>query len=383
LTLTQRQVDQVRATATALAGHAIELASRICEVPAPTGMEHQRARLVASMFADTGYTPEVDEIGNVYVQRGSRGGDVLLLAAHTDTVFPNGTAISVNRGGNLIRGPGIGDNSLGVAAMITALRALDDLRVETDADIVAVADVGEEGLGNLRGIRAAIDRYRNQIGAVIAIEGHNLGRVTHVAVGSLRWRIVVRGPGGHSWGAFGKPSAVHGLGRIIAGIADIEVPAEPKTTYNVGAIEGGVSVNSIAPMASALVDMRSVDRAALDALAAQVRSVVERTPGDGLTTEVEVIGERPAGSVPHDAPLVLAAGDVLRALGIEPVFDASSTDANAPIGLGIPAVCIGITHGSLGHTAQEMVEIAPIATGLAQLLGLSLEATSIVGGGRT
>src|SRR5436309_14144119 len=191
---------------------------------------------------------------------------VLMLLAHTDTVFPPSTPITVERDGDILRGPGIGDNSVSVSAMISTLDVLDALGEETAVDLVAVADVGEEGLGNLRGARAATERYRENVGAVPVLDG-TLGQITHIAVGSQRWRITVRGPGGHSYGDFGLPSAIHGLGRIIAAIADITVPRKPKTTtFNVGVIEGGTSVNTIAERASALLDMRSTEVKALDQL---------------------------------------------------------------------------------------------------------------------
>ncbi len=287
------------------------------------------------------------------------------------------------REGDRLHGPGVGDNSLGVAAMLGVLQVLDQLSMETDVDIVIAATVGEEGLGNLRGIRAAVERYRDDLGAVIAVEGHNLGRVTHAGVGSTRWRVRVSGPGGHSWGAFGKPNAIHGLSRIIAEISELDVPTDPKTTYNVGTIEGGTSVNTIAPDASALVDMRSVDAGSLNKLVDRVGRIVSTAAGDGLTVDVEVLGERPAGVCPRSHPLVGAAGNVLRQLGFEPVFDASSTDANIPISLGIPAVCIGITHGGLGHTTNEYVDVPPIATGLTQLGLLTLASASVVAGRRS
>jgi len=277
----------------------------------------------------------------------------------------------------------VGDNSLGVSAMLGVLQILDGLTIETDADIIVVATVGEEGLGNLGGIRAAVERYRADLGAVIAVEGHNLGRVTHAGVGSTRWRVRVTGPGGHSWGAFGKPNAIHGLSRIISEIARLEVPSDPKTTYNVGTIQGGTSINTIAPDASALVDMRSVDARALRQLVDQIGEIVATSVEDGLTSDVDVLGERPAGVCPRTHPLVVAAGDVLRQLGFDPVFDASSTDANIPISLGIPAVCIGITHGGLGHTTSEFIEVPPIATGLTQLALLSIAAASVVAGSRS
>ncbi|HEX5165253.1 MAG TPA: M20/M25/M40 family metallo-hydrolase [Thermomicrobiales bacterium] len=382
MTPSQRQLERVRATAFELLDGVAKRAVSICQVPAPTGAEDERAAYVASLLTGLGYTPERDDAGNVYARRGKGSGKVVLLAAHTDTVFPAGTDVSVRRDGERLHGPGVGDNSLGVAAMLGVLELLDNLSIETDADIVVAATVGEEGLGNLKGVRAAVERYRPELGAVVAVEGHNLGRVTHAGVGSTRWRIRVSGPGGHSWGAFGKPNAIHGLSRIINEISRLDVPGDPKTTYNIGTIEGGTSVNTIAPGASALLDMRSVDAGSLKRLVDRVGSIVATAAGDGLTVDVDVLGERPAGSCPKNDPLVVAAGDVLRQVGFEPVFDASSTDANIPISLGIPAVCIGITHGGLGHTVNEFIDIPPIATGLTQLGLLSIAAASIVAGGQ-
>lgn len=299
-----------------------------------------------------------------------------MLVAHTDTVFPSGTDVRVRREGEALYGAGVGDNSLGVAAMIESLAMLDELKLESAPTIIAVSSVGEEGLGNLRGVRAAVERFRDAIGGVVAVEGHNLGRITHAAVGSVRWRVTVTGPGGHSWGAFGKPSAIHGLAAIVAEISRLDVPSHPKTTFNVGVIEGGTSVNTIAPFASALVDMRSVDPVSLNALVDRIGEIVARAAGDGLETNVEVLGERPAGQISPDHPFVRMAGDVLRELGFEPVFDASSTDANIPISLGIPSVCIGISRGGLGHTVNEYIEIPPIELGLSQLVAFAATSAS-------
>ncbi|MEX2315049.1 MAG: M20/M25/M40 family metallo-hydrolase [Thermomicrobiales bacterium] len=383
MTPNQRQFERLRVAATGLLDSVAERAIAICEVPAPTGAEGARANFIASLLSGLGYSPERDDVGNVYARRGSRGGMAVMLAAHTDTVFPATTNVAVRREGDCLHGPGVGDNSLGVAAMLGLLALFDALGLETDADIIVAATVGEEGLGNLSGIRAAVERYRADLGAVIAVEGHNLGRVTHAGVGSTRWRLRVTGPGGHSWGAFGKPNAIHGLSRIIAQIADLDVPSEPKTTYNIGTIEGGTSVNTIAPSASALVDMRSVDPGALRQLVDQVGEIAATAAGDGLTVDVEVLGERPAGDCPRTHPLVVAAGEALRQLGFEPVFDASSTDANIPISLGIPALCVGITHGGQGHTTSEFIEFPPIATGLTQLGLLTIAAATFVSGNRS
>ena len=366
-------LNQLQAAASQRTEAVADLAKRICEVPAPTGYEQERARFIASLWQERGYVPEIDAVGNVYVRRGKRmEKPVVMLLAHTDTVFPATIPIKVVRQGDMLRGPGIGDNSVNVAAMMSTLDILDEMHIETDADIIAVADVGEEGLGNLLGASTAVKRYREHLGAVFAIDG-NLGRIIHRAVGSKRWRITVRGPGGHSYGAFGTPSAIHGLGRIIAAIADLDVPTQPKTTFNVGLIEGGTSVNTIAASASAVLDMRSTDVAALNHVAEQVRAIVEKQAGDDLRTTIEVLGERPAGERSLSDPLVQLATNVLRWLDIEPVYEASSTDANIPISLGIPSLCLGITQMNGAHTLDEYLEIPPIGKGLAQLLRLCID----------
>ncbi len=380
MSLTPSDLEHLRALALASSESVADLTQRICAVPAPTGSERLRAEFVAGLLQERGYLPDIDALGNVYVRRGKHGaGPVLLLLAHTDTVFPATTALTISRDGDVLRGPAIGDNSLGVAAMISALDLLDALGWETAADIVAVANVGEEGLGNLRGAWAAVERYRPALGAVLAVDGR-LGSIVNVAVGSKRWRVTVRGPGGHSFGSFGTPSAIHGLGRIIAALADLQVPKEPRTTFNVGVIEGGTSVNTIAASASALLDMRSVDVVALDHLAEQARSCIVQHVGAGLRTEIEVLGERPAGKRSRTDPLVQLAAQALRWLEIEPQYVASSTDANVPISLDIPAVCIGITYGEKAHTVEEYIQVPPIGKGMAQLVRLCIEACTLIAG---
>ena len=374
-------LDDIRTMAEQHVESALERDMRICAVPSPTFGERKRAEFVASIFRDLGYDPEIDDIANVYARRGNRRGKVVLVLAHIDTVFPAGTLIEVRRDDQFLYGPGIGDNCSNVAGMLTALQMLDELGVETDADIVAVGTVGEEGLGNLRGARRAVERYRDELGAVLVLDGR-VGRITNTAVGSIRWKVTVSGPGGHSFGAFGTPSAIHGLGRIINAIAEINVPAEPKTTFNVGVISGGTSVNTIAPTATMIVDMRSVDPGELDKLAAQVRRFIEERPGEGLTSEVELLGERPAGGRRADDPLVLLAAEGCRWLGYEPEFQAASTDMNIPVSLDIPSVCIGTSQGERGHTVHEHVHIAPFKDGLAQVARLLIDATSWVAQGQ-
>jgi tripeptide aminopeptidase len=356
----------------------VDRTMRITSVPSPTHEEGERAKFVASLWKDLCYDAEIDDIHNVYVRRGNKGGKAVMLLAHIDTVFPAGTEINVRREGDWLHGPGIGDNASNVAGMLTLIQILDELDIETDVDIIAVANVGEEGLGNLKGARQAVDRYKDELGGVLVLDG-GLGRVTMSAVGSERWKVTVNGPGGHSFGAFGLPSAIHGLCRIGAAIGDLDVPEDPKTTYNVGVIEGGTTVNSIAATASAIIDMRSVSADELEKLVATVREIVETKAGAGLTTEIEVLGQRPAGQQSEDSPFVKMAGDILRSLGFEPTFETSSTDMNIPISYGIPSVCVGITESERGHTVHEHIRISPFAHGLALTTQLAVQATEWVG----
>jgi len=369
----RERVAAVRAAAERALPRVLDLTERVAAVPGPTGDEGERSTLVAGLFAEAGLAVEVDELGDVVatLPGRDRARPPVLLAAHLDTVFAAGTPLPIRRAGNRLQGPGVGDNSLGVAAIL-ALPAILAAAGETPlGDVLLVANVGEEGLGNLRGMRAVMDD-RPEVGAVVAVEGHNLGRVTHVAVGSRRLRLTARGPGGHSWGDFGRPSAIHALARLIAELDALPLPRTPKTSLNVGMVEGGVSVNSIAPTASCLVDLRSVDAGSLARLAERVERAVAAANRGGVAVGSELLGERPAGVVPLDAPIVRLAAGVLAALGLEAVFDASSTDANVPIGRGVPAVCVGLTHGGNVHREDEFFEAGPLPDGLAQLALLAL-----------
>ncbi len=380
MSLSSTHLDLLRQDAHARVEAVAGLTQRICAVPAPTGEERARAELVASLWRERGYTPEIDELQNVYVRRGTRHrAPVLMLLAHIDTVFPAGTPLNIRRQDDLLFGPSIGDNSVSVASMLTVFEMLDALGWDTAVDIVAVANVGEEGLGNLRGARAAVEHYQPSLGAVLAIDGR-LGCIVNVAVGSKRWRITLKGPGGHSYGSFGTPSAIHVLARIIAAISDLNVPQDPKTTFNVGTIEGGTSVNTIAANASAVIDMRSTDVSTLDYLAEQVRAIVLQytPPESGLRAIVEVLGERPAGSRSEKDPLVQLAVQALQWVGVEPKLVASSTDANIPISLNISSACVGITRGEKAHTVDEQIQIAPIEQGLAQLVRLCVDACELI-----
>jgi tripeptide aminopeptidase len=371
------RIEAVRAAADAVTPDVLELTALISAVPSPTGDETAKSLLVERLFATAGLATERDAIGDVVGlipgRRPARAGaSRLVVAAHIDTVFPIGTPLEIRRSADRLSGPGVGDNSIAVAA---AIKLVDLLRIAGEipaVDVLVTGNVGEEGLGNLRGIREVL-ASRSNIGAVVALEGHNLGRVTHIAVGSRRFRITVKGPGGHSWGDFGRPNAIHGLSKLIAELDAIPLPRSPKTTLNVGMISGGVSVNTIAPEASCLLDLRSIDESALRRLSDRVTRLVDRSNrGDAVVYSAESIGERPAGVVAADSPIVQTAARTLAVLDLEPSFDASSTDANVPIAAGIPAVCVGLTTGGNVHRADEFIDLEPVSKGITQLALLTL-----------
>jgi acetylornithine deacetylase/succinyl-diaminopimelate desuccinylase-like protein len=380
------RIEAVRAAARAANGEVLDLTARIASVPSPTGDERAKADLVQRLMEQEGLDAHRDELENVVGRipaksTASPGRKSLLIAAHMDTVFPRDTVLEVRQDGDRMCGPGVGDNSVAVATVIK-LASLLRLAGETLAsDVLVTGNVGEEGLGNLRGIKEVMANNAD-IGAVVALEGHNLGRVTHVAVGSRRFRVVARGPGGHSWGDFGRPSAINAMAKLIVEIDAIPLPRVPKTTLNVGVLEGGVSVNTIAPQASCLVDLRSTDELALDRLSERLSRTVGRSNRNGaISMSLEPIGERPAGVVPVESPIVNVAAKALAALGVDPSFDASSTDANVPIAIGIPAVCIGLTTGGNVHRTDEFIDLPPVATGVAQLVLVALALTEYLANG--
>jgi len=359
----------------------VDLACQISSIPAPTNHERERSRVVAEEMRARGLADVViDDLGDVVGRiPGKKRSPSLLLAAHLDTVFPAGTSLDVVRSNGRVTGPGIGDNSLGVASVLMLPCVLDELDLGPNVDVLLTGNVGEEGLGNLRGIRSVMDLFP-EIGAVIAVEGHNLGRVTHVAVGSRRLRVRVSGPGGHSWGDYGKASAIHAAAEIVTELARLTLPTTPKTTLNVGMFTGGISVNTIAPEASFVLDHRSVDDVALRRLSERVDAIL-RMPRPNISTSVEVLGVRPAGVVSPASRIVRLAIETLEAMGISPTGDASSTDANIPISRGIPAVCIGLTTGGNVHREDEFIDVAPVVNGLTQLVLLSLAVTDELGAG--
>ncbi len=372
--LTGPRIAAARSAAEATRRQVVDLTARIAAIAAPTGEEGARSAFVAEEARRRGLRDvTVDDLGDVVgVVPGRTSGPPVLLAAHLDTVFPAGTPLPIAEREGRLTGPGVGDNSLGVAALLCVPDLLKEMGVSPEVDVILAAPVGEEGLGNLRGMRAVVDALP-RLGVAVAIEGHNLGRITHIAVGSRRLRVSLKGPGGHSWGDYGRPSAVHALAALIHDLDALELPAHPKTTLNVGLIEGGISVNTIAPTASFVLDLRSIDESALAQVGDRVDRLVTQAGRGEITVQQEVLGERPAGVVPLDSRVVEVATGVLSGLGLDPVCDASSTDANIPISRGIPAICLGLTSGGNVHREDEFIDLDPVSTGLAQLGLVTLE----------
>jgi tripeptide aminopeptidase len=345
----------------------------LCEIEAPPFKEQKRAEAYKAVFESIGLrNVRIDRVGNVLGERpGTGGGPHLVFSAHLDTVFPEGTDVRVTRpaaGGTVLKGPGISDDCRGLAVVLGVVRALDEAKVSTPGTITFVGTVGEEGLGDLRGVKHLFGgELKGTIDRFVSVDGAGYG-ITHVAVGSRRYRVTFTGPGGHSYGAFGNANPIHALGRAIAAISDFDVPVSPKTTFNVGRIGGGTSVNSIAFEAWMEVDMRSVSADVLAGLDARFHKAMDaalaaenaRWKGRGaITVDVALVGDRPAGRVPDDAPVVQAAVGVTRALGLPILLDEGSTDANVPINLRIPAITIdGGGRGTGAHSLDETFDTA-------------------------
>ena len=352
----------------------IDIAVQIQQIAAPTFDEMKRAQFVRDRFLDNGLRDvSMDEIGNVYGRFAGEKGDPrdarpLIVSAHLDTVFPAGTDLRVTRNPGLIHGPGLGDNSLGVAALFGLLWMLRERNVLPGGDIWFVANVGEEGLGDLRGMKAVVERFGADVKTYLVLEGLALGHVYHRAVGVKRYRVTARTTGGHSWSDYGKPSAIHELARLIVQLTSLELPAHPRTTMNVGKISGGTSVNVIAAEASLDLDLRSEGQGSLAELIARAERLIQHANRHEVRVDAEVIGQRPAGEISPNHPLVNLAEECLRELGIEPVLTVGSTDANIPLSKGYPAIVLGISTGASAHTIHEYINTEPIAQGMEQLL---------------
>lgn len=345
----------------------IEEAVRICRIPAPTFDEGERAAYVRDRYEALGLSDVViDAAGNARGRRPGRGsGPGVLAVTHLDTVFPRETDLTVSRRGGRLLAPGIGDNSMSVAALLGLVQALDAAGVRTAGDLHVAATTGEEGLGDLKGMRALVAELQDRVGAVIILDGFTLGRIVHEAVGSRRYKVTYTARGGHSWSHFPSPSAIHILGRAVADLSRLEVPTEPKTTYNVGVIHGGTTVNTIATEADMLLDMRSIAPDCLADLERRAIAIIEEQAraGDGQV-RLEPVGDRPAGSIPADHALVKSCAAIYTAFDVAPFSKPASTEANIPLSLGIPAVCLSVTTGENEHRLDEFIETAPLATGL-------------------
>ncbi|HVF22609.1 MAG TPA: M20/M25/M40 family metallo-hydrolase, partial [Pyrinomonadaceae bacterium] len=341
---------------------------RICSIPATPFGEQERAEYLSHKFRELGLTDvEIDEEGNCLgLIKGASLSPLMVVSAHLDTVFSKDDDFTVIRRDRRLFAPGIADDGCGLAALIALAQAIQTERIPLEGSLLFVGTVGEEGEGNLRGVRHLFTkgRWAAQLDAFLSFDGPGVDRITNRALGSRRYRVEFSGPGGHSWGDFGVPNPVHTIGRAISRLAGYPAPKDPRTTFNVGRVEGGTSVNVIPGSATMEVDLRSAAQPELQRLDAFFRRAMRdaadeenarRRAGDPLLKlKVDLIGERPSGETPTDSPLVELALEATKMLGFEPRLDQSSTDSNLPISLGIPAITLGAggTSGS-SHTLDE------------------------------
>ncbi|HEX9019293.1 MAG TPA: M20/M25/M40 family metallo-hydrolase [Anaerolineaceae bacterium] len=352
----------------------IDLACAIQAIPAPTFNEGPRGAFFLEQFRALGLQDvHQDAAGNIlgripgqYGHKSTKNRPVV-VSAHMDTVHPLGTPLGARITDDRVTGPGIGDNALGLAALVALVQMLQQNDVHLPGDLWLAANVGEEGLGDLRGIKAIVDRFQSTPLAYLVVEGMGLGTVLHRGLGVERYRISIETPGGHSWVDYGQPSAIHELCALVTRLTAISLPQHPCTTMNVGVIHGGTSINTIAAHAWMELDLRSEDRATVAKVVGEVRALARNAQKNNVQVQMERIGRRLAGELPASHPLVELARSVITDLGMEPRLDIASTDANMPLSRGIPAVCLGITHGNNAHTLEEYILTAPIEKGLMQL----------------
>jgi tripeptide aminopeptidase len=338
---------------------------RFCEIPAPSFKEELRGQELKRVFDQLGLqNVRIDKVGNVLGDYpGAAPRPHVVIAAHLDTVFPEGTDVKVKRQGTVLHGPGIGDDCRGLAVVVAIVREMKKAKVQTPGTITFVADVGEEGLGDLRGVKELFRvTLKDQIDRFVSIDGTGV-HITNVAVGSHRYRVTFKGPGGHSFGAFGLANPIGAMGRAIAKIEEMQVGKTPKTTFNVGRVGGGTSVNSIPFEGWMEVDMRSSDPASLAAVDANFQKAVDDAVGEenqrwakpGMITVVkDLVGDRPAGSTPENSPIVRAGLSAATVLGFSANLGEGSTDSNIPMSIKVPAITIG--GGGRGREAHALTE---------------------------
>jgi tripeptide aminopeptidase len=353
---------------------------RITEIPAPPFQEGARAAYMKKVLASSGLRAEIDETGNVIGEWAGSSPEIVMLTAHLDTVFPAGTDVHVRREGGRLLAPGISDNGTGLSALVALSKAIRDAKIKTTKTILFVADVGEEGEGNLRGMRALVDAYKKRLKYVLALDGSAIEYVTTAALASRRVEITITGPGGHSWSDFGAPNPIHAMGRGIARFVTARVPESPRTSFNIGEIEGGTSVNSIPASAHMKVDLRSESETELSTLEGLLRDAVKggideemsaarergmSGPSNLLNLKINVLGVRPAGELAENSPLLAALLSADNQLGNRSRRERSSTDANIPLSVGIPAISLGAGGRSGGaHTLDEWYDPAGRELGL-------------------
>ncbi len=409
----RRAVDFLRADHERFVGEIV----RLTQIAAPPFGEAARGQAYLAMLREHGLRePCMDAAGNVMgVRPGLEAGPVVAIAAHLDTVFPAGTDVTVRRQGTRLMAPGVGDDTRGLAVLLAWLRALDAAGVRLRRDLLVVGDVGEEGMGDLRGMRhlfglpatggvttgdgttgtaetgaagAAAGAWAGRIGAFLTVDGPEMEQIAVAGIGSKRLRVTLRGPGGHSWGAFGAVNPMFALGWVLTELGRTPVAASPRTTYCASIVSGGTSINAIPGSVCLEVDLRSEAAGELEALERRFLALVERgvagenvarsTAHGAITAAIEVIGERPAGRTAADEPLVRLATAAVAAHGFVPEHEASSTDANIAMSLGIPAIKIGSGGtGGRAHSLEEWIDVEPetslrgLAAGLATVMAVA------------
>lgn len=351
----------------------LDLACQIQQIQSPTFDEGERATFMVEQFKQLNLEDlHQDSAGNVLARLPGAisTSKPILVSAHLDTVFPRRPEMPLLRSDDRITGPGIGDNALSLAALISIVKWMKKSERSFTGDVWLAANVCEEGLGDLRGIRALVDEFGGQVQAYIILEGMGLGNIYHRGLGVSRYRIHVETPGGHSWSSYGQPSAIHEIGKLISRLVDLPMPGSPRSTLNIGVISGGTTVNSIASNASFDIDLRSASSQTLSFIETQVFTLANNFNQGDVHVRIEPIGKREAGEIPADYPLVQAARCVIEDLGLVPKLEIGSTDANLPLSRGLPALCIGLSQGAKAHTMEEFIYTAPARNGLTQVLQL-------------